>query len=274
MKDMYPHTAIITGAGSGIGLHLAQTLAGEGYTIVLIDLQLSSVRERIAGNNHVLFKEMDVRDATEWESLRGEVSARYSRIDYLFNCAGIVQPGFVYNAPLSDIDRHIDINCKGTMYGTKVIGDFMKKQGSGHIINMASLAGITPVPGIALYSASKFAVRGFSLAASYEYAPFGVAISVVCPDVVKTPMYDLELTYEEETALVFSGSMKVLTVGDVVKEILKVMRTRKREVTLPSSRGRLAKLAGLWPALADALRGRLTRKGLKQKEILRRRDGA
>lgn len=274
MGNSQSKTAIITGAGSGIGLHLMGTLHKEGFQLGLADVQLSSAQEAIGDTGTLLYKTMDVRDAGSWQELLHEMTTRFGRVDYLFNCAGIVQPSFIYNSPLADIDRHIDINCKGTMYGTKIIADYMKTQGRGHIINMASLAGIAPIPGIALYSASKFAVRGFSLAAAQEYEPFGVAISVVCPDVVKTPMYDLELTFDEETALVFSGNMKVLTVEDVVKEIVKLMRSRKREITIPSSRGRLAKLAGLFPRLADVLRGRLTKKGLKQISILRGNHGA
>lgn len=256
--------ALITGAGSGIGQHLAVSLHKQNLKLCLLDIHLDSTKVLIPASADVLFITMDVSSTSAWENMLDEVHKKFNRIDYLFNIAGVVQPGFVYNALLSDIDRHMDINAKGSMYGTKIIGDYMKQQGGGHIINMASLAGIAPVPGIALYTASKFAIRGFSLAAAYEYAPFGVHISVLCPDVVKTPMYDLELQHPDETALVFSGSMNVLTPEDVTREILKVLKSKKREVCIPESRGRLSKLASIWPWLADRVRGRLVKKGLKQ----------
>jgi 3-oxoacyl-[acyl-carrier protein] reductase len=158
------------------------------------------------------------------------------------------------------------------MYGTKIIGDYMKKQGSGHIINIASLAGIAPVPGIALYSASKFALRGFSLAAAYEYAPFGVTISVVCPDLVNTNMLDLQLKFKEETDLVFSGNNKPLQPADVTDALLALMKKPKREITIPASRGCLAKLASIWPALADRLKAKLMRKGARQKSLWHHRE--
>jgi 3-oxoacyl-[acyl-carrier protein] reductase len=211
-----------------------------------------------------MVKQMDVRDQTAWQSIASEATAVFGQIDYLFNFAGIVHPSFIYDADLSLIDSHIDINAKGTLFGTKVVGDIMKEQGSGHIINIASLAGIAPVPGIAFYTASKFAVRGFSLAASYEYEPFGVTISVVCPDLVKTPMYELELQHPEETALVFSGSTQVLTPEDVTRELLRLMKSKKREICIPESRGWLAKVASVFPWLADAMRGSLIKKGLIQ----------
>lgn len=262
--------AIITGANSGIGFAFAHALYAQQYRLCLVDIQLDNIQAALPASDQRMFYTLDVRDASAWKNLTDSVVQKFGTIDYLVNFAGIVQPGFIYDVPVSDIDRHIDINTKGTLYGTHAVGAHMKKQGHGHIINIASLAGIAPVPGIALYSASKFAVRGFSLAAAHEFAPFGVTISVVCPDLVKTPMYDLELQYREETALVFSGSKEVLTPERVVAEILAVMRTKKREVTIPASRGLLARLAGAWPWLADVVRGRLVKKGLRRMEKLSR----
>ncbi|HRJ28153.1 MAG TPA: SDR family oxidoreductase [Cyclobacteriaceae bacterium] len=261
--------AIITGAGSGIGLHFAQSLAQQQFKVCLVDVNLESIESLVPASGNVMHRVMDVRSAEAWQNLVNDTAAIFGRIDYLFNFAGIVQPGFIYDADLTLIDKHIDINAKGSMYGTKVVGDYMKRQGSGHIINIASLAGIAPVPGIALYSASKFAIRGFSLAAAMEYKPFGVTVSVVCPDLVKTPMYDLELQYTHETALVFSGNLNALEPADVTREILKLMKSKKREICIPASRGRLAKVAALWPWLADRVRAALTRKGLAQMKKLK-----
>jgi len=266
---MKSSVTIITGAGSGIGQHLAQTLSQQGHRLCLLDINLTSTQIILPASDYILYAAMDVRDTEAWKLALKESISRFGGVDYLINCAGIVQPSFIYNAPLSDVDRHFDINTKGSIYGTKIIGDYMKQQGSGHIINIASLAGIAPIPGIALYSASKFAIRGFSLAAAFEYEPFGVTISVVCPDLVKTPMYDLELQFKEETALVFSGDLKSLTPADVTHAIVKLMKSKKREICIPTSRGRLAKIAALWPWLADSVRSSLTKKGLKQMEKLK-----
>jgi 3-oxoacyl-[acyl-carrier protein] reductase len=260
---------IITGAGSGIGQHLAQTLASLGHRLCLIDLNVSKTQEILPESEQLFYFTMDVRNTDSWQVVVKETISRYGQVDYLINCAGIVQPSFIYNAALSDVDRHFDINTKGSIYGTMIVGDHMKRQRSGHIINIASLAGIAPIPGIALYSASKFAIRGFTHAAAFEYEPFGVTMSVVCPDLVKTPMYDHELTFNEETALVFSGNIKSLSPADVTHEILTLMKSKKREICIPASRGRLAKLAALWPWLADTVRSSLTKKGLKQMKKLK-----
>jgi 3-oxoacyl-[acyl-carrier protein] reductase len=264
--------AILTGAASGIGNHFAKTLLEKQFRLVLLDIQVETIRH--LNSPDVLVRQMDVRDQQAWQAVVHETKSVFGKIDYLFNFAGIVQPSFIYDADVSVIDSHIDINTKGTLYGTKMIADVMKLQGTGHIINVASLAGIAPVPGIAFYSASKFAVRGFSLAASYEYEPFGVTISVVCPDLVKTPMYDLELQHPEETALVFSGSTCVLTPEDVTRELLKLMISKKREICIPESRGLLSKLASVFPWLADAVRSSLIRKGKTQIEKINRKQHA
>lgn len=261
--------AIITGAGSGMGFHFAKSLFQKQFKLCLVDINLDSLTNTLPACANVIHYRMDIRSVEAWQDLLRKVVETFGQLNYLFNFAGIVQPGFIYNADITLIDKHIDINAKGSMYGTKVIGDYMKEQGGGHIINIASLAGIAPIPGIALYSASKFAIRGFSLAAAMEYKPFGVSVSVVCPDLVKTPMYDLELQFKDETALVFSGNLKALEPADITRELLKLMKTKKREICIPASRGRLAKLAALWPWLADRARAALTRKGLTQMKKLK-----
>ena len=261
--------AIVTGAGNGIGRHFASVLNQKKYSLILIDRSFDQPGMHLPPSDSILHNPMDVRDTEAWMRVVDLVNERWGQIDYLFNFAGIIQPSFIYDAPVTDIDSHIDINTKGSMYGTKIIGDYMKKKGRGHIINIASLAGIAPVPGISLYSASKFAVRGFSLAAYYEYAPFGVTVSVVCPDLVNTNMLDLQLKFKEETDLVFSGSDRPLEPADVTDALLELMNSPRREITIPVFRGYLAKLASVWPALADRLKARLMPKGARQKKLLR-----
>lgn len=116
---------------------------------------------------------------------------------------------------------------------------------------------------MSLYSASKFAIRGFSLAAAAEFCNFGVDISVVCPDLVATPMLDLQLEYPEETKLTFSGPKKVLQPEDITRVLLKLMERPKPLVCIPESRGLLAKIAGTWPWIAEIFRAELEKKGEK-----------
>ena len=184
-------------------------------------------------------------------------------ISHLINSAGVIRPGFLEGYGLEDIDYHLNCNAKGTILGTTLIGRELKNQGFGHILNISSLAGLAPVSGLSLYAASKFAVRGFSLSVAAELKKYGVWVTVICPDLVNTPMLDLQLGYPEETKLTFSGPKQVLEAEDVVRAILRVMESPRALVCIPESRGLLAKIAGTWPWIGELFRKSLEKKGEK-----------
>ena len=260
---MNPNLILIAGAGSGIGLHLAKTLFQKGHELLLLDLNKNSLERNFKESQTLQILEGDVSKPDTWFAAV-EIAKELGRpISHLFNCAGVIRPGFVSDFELSDIDFHLDINTKGSILGTKIIGAEMKNQEFGHIINISSLAGLAPVSGMSLYSASKFAIRGFSLAAAAEFRNYGVDISVVCPDLVATPMLDLQLDYPEETKLTFSGPKKVLQPEDVIRVLLKLIEKPKSLVCIPESRGLLAKIAGTWPWIGEIFRGGLEKKGEK-----------
>ncbi len=182
------------------------------------------------------------------------------------NVAGYIRPGRAQNVEVEDVDRHFDINVKGVVFGTRAAARVMIEQGGGHIINIASLASLAPVPGISLYSASKYAVRAFSLAAAEDLLRHNIAVTVVCPDAVATPMLDKQLSYSE-AALTFTG--RVLTVEDLSQLILgRVLKKRPLLVALPRWRGWLARIGDLSPRMARSLASIMRKQGLlKQKRI-------
>jgi 3-oxoacyl-[acyl-carrier protein] reductase len=184
------------------------------------------------------------------------------------NIAGVIRPGLVEAISPADVDFQLDINAKGTILGTRAAAARMIPKRSGHIINIGSLASLAPVAGLSLYTASKFAVRGFSLAAASELKPHGVALTLVMPDAVKTPMLDLQVDYDE-AALTFSGD-KPLAVEDIEELIINtVLPRRPLEVTIPLTRGALARLANTVPGAISLLRPLLTAKGSKEQARLR-----
>ncbi|MFC3879449.1 SDR family NAD(P)-dependent oxidoreductase [Algoriphagus namhaensis] len=260
---------IITGAGSGIGLHLAQTLKGLKYSLLLIDLNSNSLENHFEEDDTLQFLSGDISQPAIWDQILHVVRAQKATVSHLFNCAGVIRPGFVRDFDINDIDYHLNVNTKGSILGIKYVADQMKNQGFGHVITISSLAGLAPVSGLSLYSASKFAIRGFAMAAAAEYRPYGVNISVVCPDLVKTPMLDLQLDYPEEAKLTFSGPEKVLTPADVTRVLLQLMEKPKDLVCIPESRGLLAKVAGIWPGLGEIFRKSLEAKGEKVIKKLR-----
>ena len=263
MSEARARVALLTGCAGGIGAGIARALAERGYRLMLTDINESALRQQNAGFDpkQVEFASLDVRNENAWRDVLAKVQSRWGHLDYLFNIAGYLKPGHAHASPPIEINKHMEINAIGSMLGTRLAAEIMVSQGHGHIINIASLAAVAPAPGLAFYTASKFALRGFSLAIAQELRPHGVAVTVVCPDAVKTAMLDLQLDYPE-AALTFSGPGP-LTVDTVVRVVVnRVMTHKPIEVIIPFSRGLLAKLVSAVPILSTWLGDHLRRKGL------------
>ena len=260
---MNPTLIVLTGAASGIGNQLLATFSARQVPMILVDLDADKLENLAQGSKSVGWVDGDVAQESTWLRVLDAAKKMELSISHLINCAGVIRPGFLEGYGLADIDYHFNCNAKGTILGTTLIGRAMKNQGFGHILNISSLAGLAPVSGLSLYSASKFAVRGFSLSVAAELKRFGVSVSVICPDLVNTPMLDLQLGYPEEAKLTFSGPKKVLETKEVVQVILGVMERPRALVCIPESRGLLAKIAGTWPWIGELFRKSLEKKGEK-----------
>jgi NAD(P)-dependent dehydrogenase (short-subunit alcohol dehydrogenase family) len=185
-------TVFITGGGSGIGRETAMRCAEEGADVVVADVDREAVEETTdaigeAGGKASSY-ELDVRDA---EALAEAIDATAEKggIDVLVNNAGISHP----RSDMEDVDievrdRVIDINTKGVWNGCRAAIPHLKDQGSGAIVNTASLAGLIGMPGGAAYSLSKGAVVNFTRAIAAELGSHGVRANAVCPGVVETPL--------------------------------------------------------------------------------------
>lgn len=257
---------IITGAANGIGKKIAETLYHKGSKIVVADIQ-STVLHNLYDHwdsKRVLICPLDVTQSSAWEQLKDETLQKFGKIDVLLNIAGIIEPGFIHETSIQKIDRQIDINLKGTIYGVHTISQVMVKQKSGHIINISSMAGLAPIPGLNIYTASKFGVRGFSLAVAQELAEHQVKVSVICPDAVKTNMLDYQKD-KKEAAMTFSGS-RYLEVEELSQAILQLIERPKFEIWLPKSRGVLASVGALFPKVATKIKNGLIQKGIKKQQ--------
>jgi 3-oxoacyl-[acyl-carrier protein] reductase len=195
------------------------------------------------------------------------VVARFGQLDTLLNVAGFLRPGYVHDVSPELFDMHIDVNVKGAMYGTRAAARQMIRQGHGHIVNVASIAGIFHVPGLSAYCASKHAVRGFSLSVAHELSRHGVAVTVFCPDAVETPMLTAQESYPE-AAMTF-GSRRPLTLAEVEAALLEALAERPLEVVLDvplSFRAIGAKLANFFPKLTALAASRIARSGRAAQE--------
>lgn len=184
--------AVITGGASGIGAAFAKELAGQGTEVVLADRQLE-LAEEVAGairqsGGQATAVELDVRDAAQFQRVVDETVARTGRIDYLFNNAGIGVGGEIAGYTLADWYDVFAVNLRGVVHGIQAVYPLMCKQGSGHIINTASIAGLLPTGEAASYAATKHAVVGLSKSLRIEGKEHGVRVSALCPGVIRTPI--------------------------------------------------------------------------------------
>jgi NAD(P)-dependent dehydrogenase (short-subunit alcohol dehydrogenase family) len=188
-------TALVTGGASGIGAALARALVGRGDSVVIADLDsagASAVADELnqQGFGRARAEGLDVRDAESVRSVVEEAHCRDGRLDLLFNNAGIGVGGAVEELTLSHWERAIDVNLRGVVHGVAAAYPIMLRQGHGHIVNTASVAGLIPAPFITPYSMTKHAVVGLSLSLRGEAAAHGVRVSALCPGTVDTAILD------------------------------------------------------------------------------------
>lgn len=182
-------TAIVTGAGSGIGVALCKALAEAGAIVVCTDVD-GVAAERTAMAVGGTARTLDVTDAAAVQAIVDEVVTEHGRLDLLFNNAGITFGGDTENLTLAQWNLIIDVNLRGVVHGVVAAYPQMLKQGSGHIINTASMGGLMAAGQITSYVATKHGVVGLSLALRSEAAAKGVGVTVVCPSAVDTPILD------------------------------------------------------------------------------------
>ncbi len=266
----------LTGCASGVGLHLTDAFLARGARVFATDVDLEGMRKAARANDwdkgRLLMRRLDVTDRSAWEALYTELMGSWGRLDLLFNVAGVIHPGRLADATEADYDLHMDVNVKGLVHGCQVGTRHMRAQGRGHIVNVSSLAGVAPIPGIGLYSAAKHAVRAYSLVLAEELRDSGVAVTVICPDAIETPMLARQEDYEE-AAMVFSGRSP-LTVRDISRVVFeRVLRNRPVEVGIPGGRALMARLAGAFPAVSRMMSRFLRRRGARQQRARREKRG-
>lgn len=193
MRTLHGKVAFITGGASGIGKALGEEVAKRGGEVVLADRQIDLAEEVargiVARGGKAIGIELDVRDLAAFERAARKVVNRCGRIDFLFNNAGIGIGGEIDAYEKDAWDDVIDVNIKGVGYGIHAVYPHMIAQGSGHIINTASMAGLVSAAGTGSYCASKHAVVGLTKVLRIEGARHGVRASVLCPGAIRTPIF-------------------------------------------------------------------------------------
>jgi len=229
--------ALITGATSGIGKATAQILASNGYDLIITgrremllnDLAVSIRNETKADVLSLCF---DVRNSTQVEKNIGSLTGKWENIDLLINNAGLavgLEP--VHSGVIDDWDRMIDTNVKGLLYISRKISAIMVEKGTGHIINLSSIASHEAYPNGAAYCASKHAVQAITKAMRIELLPFGIKVSSISPGMVDTEFSVVRFKGDKERADNFYKGLTPLYAPDIAEAIL-FMATRPGHVNI------------------------------------------
>ncbi|MGV0836077.1 SDR family NAD(P)-dependent oxidoreductase [Mycolicibacterium thermoresistibile] len=181
--------AIVTGAGSGIGAALCRALAAAGAEVLCTDIDAATA-ERTAAAIGARWSRLDVTDPAAVQAAVDDVVAHSGRLDLMFNNAGIVWGGDTELLTLDQWNAIIDVNIRGVVHGVAAAYPQMIRQGHGHIVNTASMAGLAAAGQLTSYVMTKHAVVGLSLALRSEAAARGVRVLAVCPAAVETAILD------------------------------------------------------------------------------------
>lgn len=242
-----PAGAVVTGAGRGLGRQIAELLADRGHQVLVTDVDISTAEAAAAEiGRGATAMAVDVRDAAQVAAARDQIVATAGRLDVWVNNAGVLITGPAWEQTDEQRRLILDVNALGTINGTVAAIDAMKGEG-GHVVNIVSLAGLTAVPGEAVYAASKHAALGFSLSTLQDLRMSGIKnvdISCLCPDGIWTPMLFDKLD-DPGSALSFSG--KLLQPEEVVAAVGKVLDRPRPVTALPGWRGLVARLGDAIP---------------------------
>jgi NAD(P)-dependent dehydrogenase (short-subunit alcohol dehydrogenase family) len=202
-RSLENKVALVTGAGSGMGLAAARAFAAEGAAVALADINEAAVRaaaEQLVAEGHkAISVGADVTDEAQVKAMVERTVSTFGRLDAAFNNAGVQSPVTeVADATLEEFDRVNDLNLRAVFTCMKYELLQMRQQRSGAIVNNSSLGGLVGVAGRSIYHAGKHGLLGLTKSAALDYAAKGIRINAVCPGIVDTPMVAGMLTSQAE----------------------------------------------------------------------------
>ncbi|WP_277452406.1 SDR family oxidoreductase [Janibacter sp. DB-40] len=268
--------AVVTGAGRGLGRQIAGLLVERGYRVLVTDVDETAAKGAAAAlGESATAMAVDVRDETQVVAARDRIVEIAAGLDVWVNNAGVLLTGPAWEQDDATRRLMLEVNALGTINGTVAAIHAMKGAGGGHIVNIASLAGITAVPGETVYAASKHAVMGFSLSTIADLRSAGVEdidISCICPDGIWTPMLHDKLD-DPGSALSFSG--KLLRPEEVVEVVGDVLDRPRLVTAIPGWRGVVSRVGDVFPRVGLAVVPMVTAQGRRvQTKMLKKQAKA
>lgn len=257
-------TAYLTGGGSGIGLRLAEMLAGRKVRLAIFDLKVSDeVRRRLGSlSPGSVFHEVDVRDAEGLEAAVRMAVAAIGSPQLAINSAGVQRARVFEELTAADFSFVVDINLKGSRNFAAAVLPHMAS--GSRMVFLASLAGIVGNYAYAAYNASKFGVVGLASALRIEYKPRGITVTVVCPPEVETPMVVEERKTASPVAMKTKDFAGVVPLDDVCNDILRGAE-RGEWMIVTGFRAKLTRfLARMVPGVMNRITDRMVADGLRE----------
>ena len=215
---------LITGGARGIGEQTAKLFAAQGATVWIGDLDDDVAKATADRIPNAVARRLDVTDRESWRLLLDEIVAEHGRVDVLVNNAGVMPVGPFVDEPEATTDLMLDVNVRGVLNGMHAVLPAMLQAGKGHIVNVSSMAGMIPLPGMVTYNTSKYAALGASLAARREYDGTGVTISAIMPAAVRT-----ELSSGADLSV-----LPTVDPQDVAAQIFRTLTTRAAKTSSPT----------------------------------------
>jgi len=217
-KRLADQVAIVTGAGQGIGASIAERLAVDGASVVLVDINGNEVRQTSAGLEsrgfNVLGSVVDITRRKQVDDLIDNVKAKFGTIDILVNNAGIIRDGFAANLSERDWDQVLDVNLKGAFLCCQAVFPVMKDHMAGNIVNITSRSWLGNI-GQANYSASKGGLVSLTRTLALEFARYQINVNAVAPGLIDTPMTRGMPEKSRERLLRMQPTGKMGTVDDI-----------------------------------------------------------
>jgi short-subunit dehydrogenase len=238
MKTEASKVILVTGAAAGIGRAFARLAVKRGHSVMLADIDDRSAATLATelGPRASAFK-LDIRSPEEWQGALDATYTRFGRLDVLVNNAAVVFPGLTKDVPLARHRDTLEVNVIGPMLGILAVVPRFRTQGSGHIVTVCSMSAFLALPGIASYSASKSALRALHLALSLEERGSPIDFTLVHPGATETGMLD----DEAQNGVAVAFARPPARPEDIATILIKALKTRKIEICIPESRGRMVK---------------------------------
>lgn len=261
---MYKHSlknkvVIVIGGSGGIGSAIVNILAS--YDAKVCAAYHRNITADYYDKN-ICWIQADITKLEDRERLLSFSLQKFGKIDVLINCAGYLEPGEFSSLEPNQINHMIDLNLTSTIILIQKTLELMKEQQNGHIINIGSLGGIVPMPYSSVYSATKFALRGFSFSLAEELKGTGVNLSLITPGSVVTKMLDYEAQADNSAMSFVSNPISPIKVADAV---LKVIHKPTVEKIIPRGQSFGSKLLVFSPGLFSFLYKILHRIGISRK---------